>query len=50
MVDITHKGTTLRTAIARAVVRVGSEETLTAIREDRVPKGNVLAMAKAALA
>lgn len=48
MVDITHKGTTLRTAVARAVVRVGSEETLTAIREERVPKGNVLAMAKAA--
>ena len=48
MVDITHKGITLRTAVAQAIVRVGSEETLTAIKEDRVPKGNVLAMAKAA--
>lgn len=48
MVDITTKGTTLRIATAQAIVRVGSEDTIAAIKEDRVPKGNVLAMAKAA--
>lgn len=48
MVDITSKGTTLRIATAQAIVRVGKEQTITAIKEDQVPKGNVLAMAKAA--
>ena len=48
MVDITAKGLTLRIATAQAIVRVGSEETIAAIKDDRVPKGNVLAMAKAA--
>jgi molybdenum cofactor biosynthesis protein MoaC len=48
MVDITHKITTLRTAVAEAFVKVGSSDTIDHIREDRVPKGNVLEMAKAA--
>ncbi|TBW27156.1 bifunctional molybdenum cofactor biosynthesis protein MoaC/MoaB [Gramella sp. KN1008] len=48
MVDITHKITTLRQATAIAVVRTSSEETIKAIRENRVPKGNVFEMAKAA--
>lgn len=48
MVDITHKAVTLRTAIAQAVVKVGGPETIEAIREDRVPKGNVFEMSKAA--
>jgi molybdenum cofactor biosynthesis protein MoaC len=48
MVDITHKGTTLRTAVAQAVVKVSTPETITAIKNDTVPKGNVLAMSKAA--
>ena len=48
MVDITHKVTTLRTAFAQAVVKVSKPETITAIQNDTVPKGNVFAMSKAA--
>ena len=48
MVDITHKEPTLRTAVAQAIVEVSTQETITAIQEDRVPKGNVFAMSKAA--
>ena len=48
MVDITHKVTTLRTAVAQAVVKVSKPETITAIQNDTVPKGNVFAMSKAA--
>ncbi|MEZ2413942.1 cyclic pyranopterin monophosphate synthase MoaC [Muriicola sp. E247] len=48
MVDITHKENTLRTAIAEAIVEVSSPETIQAIREKRVPKGDVFAMSKAA--
>lgn len=48
MVDITHKNTTLRTAVAQAIVKVSKPETITAIQNDTVPKGNVFAMSKAA--
>ena len=48
MVDITHKSTTLRTAIAQAIVKVSTLETIKAIENDIVPKGNVFAMSKAA--
>ncbi len=48
MVDITHKSTTLRTAIAQAIVKVSKPETIIAIENDTVPKGNVFAMSKAA--
>lgn len=48
MVDITHKSSTLRTAIAQAVVKVSKPETIAAIENDTVPKGNVFAMSKAA--
>ena len=48
MVDITFKSTTLRTAVAQAVVKVSKPETILAIENDTVPKGNVLAMSKAA--
>lgn len=48
MVDITHKSTTLRTAVAQAIVKVSKPETITAIQNDTVPKGNVFAMSKAA--
>mgnify|MGYP000267867093 FL=1 len=48
MVDITHKVTTLRTAVAQAIVKVSKPETITAIQNDTVPKGNVFAMSKAA--
>ncbi|MDG1731072.1 MAG: bifunctional molybdenum cofactor biosynthesis protein MoaC/MoaB [Algibacter sp.] len=48
MVDITHKVTTLRTAVAQAIVKVSKLETIQAIENDTVPKGNVFAMSKAA--
>jgi cyclic pyranopterin phosphate synthase len=48
MVDITHKITTLRTAKAQAIVLVSSAETIAAVVENRVPKGNVFEMAKVA--
>ena len=48
MVDITHKIMTLREATAIAVVKTSSGETINAIKENRVPKGNVFEMAKAA--
>jgi cyclic pyranopterin monophosphate synthase len=48
MVEITQKNTTLRTAIAQAIVQVSSEKTIHAITNDAVPKGNVFEMAKTA--
>ncbi len=48
MVDITHKSSTLRTAIAQAIIKVSKPETIEAIKNDNVPKGNVFAMSKAA--
>ncbi|MEJ6756507.1 MAG: bifunctional molybdenum cofactor biosynthesis protein MoaC/MoaB [Crocinitomicaceae bacterium] len=48
MVEITHKNTTLRTAVAQAIVQVSSQETIDAIQNDLVPKGNVFEMAKTA--
>ena len=47
MVDITHKSTTLRTAVAQAILKVSKPETIRAIENDTVPKGNVFAMSKA---
>ena len=48
MVDITHKSNTLRIATAQAIVKVSKQETIDAIKNDIVPKGNVFAMSKAA--
>ena len=48
MVDITHKVNTLRIATAQAIIRVSKPETIVAIENDTVPKGNVFAMSKAA--
>ncbi len=48
MVDITHKKTTLRIATAQATVKVSKPETITALENDTVPKGNVFVMSKAA--
>ena len=48
MVDITHKSNTLRTAVAQAIVKVSSQETIDAINNRTVPKGDVFAMSKAA--
>ncbi len=48
MVDITHKTSTLRIATAQAVVKVSKPETIEAIKNGQVPKGDVFAMSKAA--
>lgn len=48
MVDITHKINTLRIATAQAIVKVSKPETIEAIKNKTVPKGNVFAMSKAA--
>jgi len=48
MVDITHKNNTLRIATAQATVTVSKQETIDAIRNKTVPKGDVFEMAKAA--
>lgn len=48
MIDITHKSTTLREAIAEATVLVSSAETIAAVKERRVPKGDVLEAARIA--
>ncbi len=48
MVDITHKTNTLRIATARAIVKVSKSETIEAIQNGTVPKGDVFAMSKAA--
>lgn len=48
MVDITQKQHTQRTAVAQAVVKVGSQKTIKAIEQGTVPKGDVFAMSKAA--
>jgi cyclic pyranopterin monophosphate synthase len=48
MVDITHKISTFRQASAGAILKVSRQETIDAIKEKRVPKGDVLEMAKTA--
>ena len=48
MVDITHKSNTLRSATAQATVKVSTSETIKAIENNKVPKGNIFEMSKAA--
>ena len=48
MVNITHKVKTHRTAIAQAVVRVSKQETIDAINNKTVPKGDVLEASRVA--
>ncbi len=48
MVDITHKIITQRTATAQAIVKVGSPETMQAILNKTVPKGDVLEVSRTA--
>lgn len=48
MVDITHKSNSLRIAIAQATVSVSKQETIDAILNKQVPKGDVFEMAKTA--
>ncbi len=48
MVNITHKTNTLRIATAQATVSVSKAETIAAIKNQTVPKGNVLEAARVA--
>lgn len=48
MINITYKSNTLRTAIATANVVVSRNETIEAIKNGTVPKGNVLEAARVA--
>lgn len=48
MINITHKNSTLRKAIASAVVTVSKTETMEAILNKNVPKGDVLECARVA--
>jgi molybdenum cofactor biosynthesis protein MoaC len=48
MVNITHKSNTLRKAIAQAIVKVSLPETIQAIRNRTVPKGDVLECSRVA--
>lgn len=48
MINVTHKHSTLRKATAAAVVKVSSLDTIKAVKEKTVPKGDVLEMAKTA--
>lgn len=48
MINVTHKSTTLRHAIAVATVKVSRKETIEAVRSNTVPKGNVLEAARTA--
>jgi len=48
MVDITKKTSTLRQAIASAVITVSKQETIDAIQNKKVPKGDVFEFSRAA--
>lgn len=48
MIDVTHKTITLRQAIASAIVRVSKKETIEAVKNKTVPKGDVLECARTA--
>src|SRR6478736_8344825 len=48
MVNITHKQTSLRKAIATAIVKVSKEETINAVKNKTVPKGDVFEFSRAA--
>lgn len=48
MNNITHKVFTLRQAIATAIVKVSKQETIDAIQQKKVPKGDVFEFSRAA--
>ena len=48
MINITHKNSTLRKAIASAIVKVSKMQTMEAIQNKSVPKGDVLECARVA--
>jgi molybdenum cofactor biosynthesis protein MoaC len=48
MVNITHKSSSLRTAIATAILSVSKQETIDAVKNKTVPKGDVFEFSRAA--
>ncbi|MFL9843961.1 bifunctional molybdenum cofactor biosynthesis protein MoaC/MoaB [Flavobacterium rhizosphaerae] len=48
MVNITHKTNTLRRAVATATLQVSKQETIDAVNERRVPKGDIFEFSRAA--
>jgi molybdenum cofactor biosynthesis protein MoaC len=48
MVGITHKSNSLRKAVARAIVRASSQQTIDAVLLKKVPKGDVYEFSRAA--
>jgi molybdenum cofactor biosynthesis protein MoaC len=48
MVDITNKSSTLRQATASAILKISKPETIDAIRNKKVPKGDVFEFSRAA--
>jgi len=48
MVNITHKQNSLRKAIASAIVKVSKQETIDAVKNKTVPKGDVFEFSRAA--
>lgn len=48
MVNITHKSTTLRKAIAQAILKVSKQATIDAVVNKKVPKGDVFEFSRAA--
>lgn len=48
MVNITKKSNTLRIAIATATVKVSKQETIDAVEQRKIPKGDVFEFARAA--
>jgi len=48
MIDITHKINSLRKASATAIVKLSKQETVAAIRNNEVPKGNIFEFSRAA--
>ncbi len=48
MVNITHKSSSLRKAVATATIKVSLKETIEAVQNRKVPKGDVFEFARAA--
>jgi cyclic pyranopterin monophosphate synthase len=48
MVNITQKNSTLRKAVAKAILKVSKHETIDAIRTKQVPKGDIFEFSRAA--
>ncbi len=48
MVNITHKANTLRQAVASAIITVSNHETIEAVKNRKVPKGDIIEFSRAA--